>query len=301
MRRLLPALALAVTIALAISLGCGPLQRAGASAIVNAPNQGRAAPDAIASEIRVDVGPPHASLSVEVLDARPPPLGTVFVLHGIRDSKASMRGWGHMLTSAGFEVVLVDLRGHGRSTGDWLSYGVVESRDLTQTLDALLAGGLVVPPVGVMGLSYGAATAIEWAGVDPRIQAVVAVAPFASLRAVVPGYVPFLSPDFINGAVDLAGKMGGYDPDGASPATAIRKTRAAVLLIHGDADARIPFWHSEVLAAAGEGHTELVLVHGAGHNSIPSDPDGTIGRRAPAWFKEKLHPPAPVVPENPPP
>jgi pimeloyl-ACP methyl ester carboxylesterase len=291
MRRSWIALGLAATFAACVALAWRPIQRAGASAIVVAPNRGKPAPSPLSTELRVEVGPPQASLSLELVDpASPAPQGTVFVLHGIRDTKASMRGWGRMLAASGLRAVLVDLRGHGRSTGDWLSYGVVESRDLTQALDALTARGLVVPPVGAMGISYGAATAIEWAGIDPRVAAVVAVAPFASLRAVVPGYVPVqLPPSFLNGAVDLAGALGGFDPDDASPATAITRTRASVLLIHGDADARIPFWHSEVIAAAGRGHAELVIVKGAGHNSIPSDPDGTIARRAPAWFLNALH------------
>jgi hypothetical protein len=66
---------------------------------------------------------------------------------------------------------------------------------------------MVVGRVGVM-LSYGAATAIEWAGTDPRITAVVAVAPFASLRAVVPGYAPLLPGSYVQSAIDVAGREG---------------------------------------------------------------------------------------------
>ena len=33
--------------------------------------------------------------------------------------------------------MLVDLRGHGGSSGRWLTYGVVESRDLSQLIDQL--------------------------------------------------------------------------------------------------------------------------------------------------------------------
>jgi pimeloyl-ACP methyl ester carboxylesterase len=223
----------------------------------------------------------------EIVDATTPPRGTVFLLHGIRSDKTRMRAWGQMLAEAGFRAVLVDLRGHGRSTGDWLSYGVVESRDLVQALDALEARGLRVGSVGVMGISYGAATAIEWAGKDPRISAVVAVAPFASLRAVVPGYAPLPLPEaFVNGAIDMAGRQGGFDPDDASPVLAIAHTRARVLLIHGEDDGRIPPWHSERIFAAGKDHAELVLVPGAGHQSIADDP--VVSARAPEWFTRCL-------------
>jgi pimeloyl-ACP methyl ester carboxylesterase len=193
-----------------------------------------------------------------------------------------------MLADAGFRAVLVDLRGHGRSTGEWLSYGVVESKDLSQALDAMQEHGYVLGRVGVMGFSYGAAIAIEWAGNDARIAAVVAVAPFASLRAVAPGYAPLLSASFVESAIDVAGREGGFDPDEASPARSIRRTKAPVLLIHGEDDGSIPPWHSREIRAAGADHVELVLVPGAGHQSVADT--AVVRTRSPEWFARHLLP-----------
>ncbi len=267
-------------------VGCQPFERLGASVIVNAPNRGTSCPARVDGELFVSVGPPNATLSVEVVDAKEP-RGTVFLLHGIRADKESVRGWAKWLAAVGFRAVLVDLRGHGRSTGDYLSYGVVESRDLAQTLDALEMRGLRVGAVGVMGFSYGAATAIEWAGKDPRIRAVIAVAAFASLRKVVPGYTVFPLPEsFVNEAIDLAGAQGGFDPDEASPMLANRFTQAQVLLIHGLDDHRIPPWHSWLIFAAGRDHSKILLVPGEGHFSIVDAP--VVRERATAWFAEYL-------------
>lgn len=248
------------------------------------------------------MGPPNATLSVEIVDAKDPQ-GTVFLLHGIRADKGSLRGLAKSVAAAGFRAVLVDLRGHGRSTGDYLSYGVVESRDLAQTLDALEARGLRVGAVGVIGFSYGAATAIEWAGQDPRIRAVIALAPFASLRKVVPGYTVLpLSSSFVNEAIDLAGARGGFDPDQASPMVANAHTDAHVLLIHGLDDRRIPPWHSRLIFAAGSGHSAILLVPGEGHLSILEAP--VVREQAALWFAEYLRdrpaaPPARVQPAAP--
>lgn len=269
-----------------LPLACQPLRNATASAIVVSPNRGNPVPTKRDGEHTVSVGPPSATLSLEIIDCKNP-RGTVFVLHGIRADRTSLRSWGEMLAAASFRAILVDLRGHGRSTGDGLSYGVIESRDLAQALDALLAGGLHVGSVGVMGFSYGAATGIQWAAIDARIRAVVAVASFSSLRAIVQGYAPVpLTTDFVNGAVDLAGKQGGFDPDAASPVVAIARTRAAVLLIHGTEDRQVPAWHSELIFAARPDRTELVLVPDAAHDSIVDD--AVIDERVPSWLAAHL-------------
>ena len=272
-------------------LGAKSIACVAADAIVRAPNAGRAiSPETAtgANELRVRVGPPGDVLSLVIADS-PEPLATVFVLHGIRDSKEAMRGWAQVLVRARYRVVLVDLRGHGRSTGQALTYGVRESRDLAQAIDAIEARGLVTGSVGAIGFSYGAAVAIQWAALDPRVRAVVAVAPFASLREVVAGYLPLRLPaSFLMRVVDLAGERAGFDPDAASPLEAIARTRAAVLLIHGKLDERIPAAHSQRIYAARGGHAELVLVDGARHKSVVTHPDTAFARRASAWFDAHL-------------
>jgi pimeloyl-ACP methyl ester carboxylesterase len=264
------------------------LSSVGADIITVAPNRGMPRPTALPDELLIDVGPPPATLSV-TLRSPEAPHGTVFVLHGIRANKENVAAWGEMLVQAGYRAVLVDLRGHGRSTGDYLTYGATESSDMMQVLNALEQRHFRVGKVGVLGVSYGAATAIQWAAKDSRIAGVVAVAPFASLRAVVPGYVPVKLPSsFVNACVDRAGERGGFDPDDASPAAAAAKTRAPLLLVHGRDDMRIPYWHSELIAASAAGPHEVLIVPGEDHDSITADRTHTIATRVPAWFDQAL-------------
>ena len=269
-----------------------PIANAGAFAIVTAPNAGKPPrTHADPAEALVEVGPPAATLSVEIVEPTTgsPPRGTIFVLHGIRAAKGWMRGWASFLSAYGYRAVLVDLRGHGGSSGDALTYGVLDSQDLRRVLDTLITSRRVSGPVGAFGVSYGAATAIEWAGVDDRVRAVVAVAPFASLRDVVPGYLPIRLPTFFtNRAIDLAGERGGFDPDRASPLEAAQATRADVLLVHGAEDAKIPADHSRRIHAAAPDHTTLVVVPGRGHDDVTGSPEANLRSRAPAWFDAHL-------------
>ena len=273
------------------------------TAIVYAPNFGKKADSlrevsseqlqawGINQQIQVTVGPPSARLSVWVMEpSRQPARGTVLVLHGIRDSKASMRGMGRDLADGGYRSVLIDLRGHGSSSGDWLTYGVVDSQDLTEVLDALDRQNLLTKPVGAFGCSYGASTAIQLAGRDSRIRSVVAVAPFATLHVAVHGYARLLGLGFvlpkemIDRAVEVAGQMGHFQPSEANPLHAIQQTGARVLLIHGTSDWKVPSSSSQQLHAAASHHSRLILVENAGHDSVMATIQGRSKAEVLAWF-----------------
>ncbi len=225
-------------------------------------------------QFRIEVGPPQASLLVWILDPRDkagqaiPPQATVFMLHGIMSRMNGMLSQAKKFRREGCRVVLVDSRGHGRSTGQYLTYGVQESKDLSQVLDFLAEKGLIAGNVGVFGMSYGAGTAIEWAGQEPRVQSVVTYASFSSLRKVamnyarkyLPGSKYYLTYAHAQNVIDATAQKAGFDPDDASPARAIAQTQADVLLIHGTKDEFIPFIHAKRLKKASNGKKNCKLV-----------------------------------------
>jgi pimeloyl-ACP methyl ester carboxylesterase len=255
----------------------------------------------ISRQLQMDVGPPAARISVWIIDPAPRngvavrPDATILVAHGIHSNKRDMLGVGRLLADNGFRAVLVDLRGHGESTGDLLSFGVNESRDLSQLLDRLEGDGLLTGAVGAYGASFGGATVLLLAGRDERVKAVTAVCPFSSMREIIPVYVRrylpagSLLPDWwIRGAIERAGQLAEFDPDEASPLRALRESKAQVLLIHGRADEHIPFGHSRALHAAAPTRGRLILLDGENHASIMQDRSGTLSRETVAWFRQWL-------------
>jgi len=125
------------------------------------------------------------------------PKGTVVLLHGYALAQFSMMPWALELAQEGWRCVLVDLRGHGRSTGKKIYYGVREPSDLSQLLDQLANNGQLPAPVAVMGESYGASMALRWSATDRRIGTVIAITPYAglsnavmNLRSEYAGWVP---------------------------------------------------------------------------------------------------------------
>jgi pimeloyl-ACP methyl ester carboxylesterase len=245
--------------------------------------------------LRIDAGVPSATLVSWVVPPRELPVrATVLLLHGVRMDKRSLVPVALALSDAGYRAVLVDLRGHGESTGRFLTYGVAEARDLSAILDAL--GERSRGGVGVYGFSYGAAVAIELSARDARIGAVVSIAPFSSLREVtadyernyLPGPLRFVPDAWFQRAVDAAGARARFDPDRAAPARAVTRSTAPVLLVHGDADTQVPLRHSTAIAQAAGKRAELMEIPGATHADMPADRTGTIRRAAVEWFERWL-------------
>src|SRR3954466_5867333 len=105
------------------------------------------------------------------------PRGTVILLHGYGVAQFSMLPWALELAQEGWRCVLLDLRGHGKSTGKRIYFGIQETKDLSQLLDHLADQGHLVEPIAAVGESYGAALALRWKCVEPRLGPVVAMSP----------------------------------------------------------------------------------------------------------------------------
>lgn len=282
---------------------CGPLITA---AIVDAPNRGDEVEHkrsaqwmlqclGVDRELRVEVGAPAASLRLWVMEPENvAPRGTLLLLHGYRASVVWIRGMGCDFARAGYRVVLVDSRGHGRSSGDYMSYGIVESRDVAQVIDELQRQDLVTGELGVWGISMGGATAIQLASRDERVKAVVAVAPYTTMRQAVPNVVRLLLPVYgwlmseqaMEERIDAAGRRAGFDPDQADTVAAMQNVAVPTLIVHGRCDWVVPVEHGRELRASNPQHAALRELGWTGH--ISAHFSGAVARESVQWFDAHL-------------
>ena len=106
----------------------------------------------------------------------------VILLHSVAANRLGTLNHAIMLTKHGYGVLMIDLRVHGESGGDLLSFGGNEFLDVIAAVDYLQSQPDVdSEKIGVMGLSLGANFAILSAAHDERIVAVVADAPGATV------------------------------------------------------------------------------------------------------------------------
>ncbi len=248
----------------------------------------------------VCVGPDNARMLVSIVEPRPRgacPRGTVILVHGAYGRSESLMGSAVHLSRCQYRAVLVDLRGHGHSSDARLTYGVQEAHDLSVVVDTLQAQGMIEGSLGVYGFSYGAATAVQFAAHDSRVDAVVAVAPFASLRRAaaylaktrIPWGRNLMTPERVDLALQVASEEAQFNIEDADTRRAIRRTSAPVLLVHGTADRVIQPENSFDLHLSSGGTSELMIIPGATHNDLNNDENRTVANLATEWFGRHLH------------
>jgi uncharacterized protein len=220
--------------------------------------------------------------------ARMPNGDWILLFHGVSDNRTGVLGHAELLLRHGYSVVMMDSRAHGESGGDMATYGWKERYDTVAITNALFSQEKV-RHLGALGVSMGAAIALQSAAVEPRIEGVIAEDPFANLREVSYDYgglhfSPLLGKTLFRPATIFAvselAKAGGFPPDDVSPERAVAVRPFPVLLICGTRDHTIPCRHAEEIFRSARGPKELWIVKGAGHASA-------LGR-APSEYENRV-------------
>jgi pimeloyl-ACP methyl ester carboxylesterase len=176
------------------------------------------------------------------------------------------------LAQEGWRCVLVDLRGHGKSTGKRIYFGVQEAHDLSQLLDELARAGRLKEPVAAFGESYGAALALRWKTVEPRVCTVVAIAPYAGLSNAVLNlcheYAGWMPKMFIKAGLKklpsvLETPAGEFDTT-----TELVRCPVTALFVAGAEDKITPVTDVEQLHALAAPGSELLVVPDATHEAV---------------------------------
>ena len=199
--------------------------------------------------------------------------GTVFLLHGYGVDSLSMLPWAVVVAEAGYEAVLVDLRGHGESTGRRIGFGTMEVGDLRQVLDHLVATHQAPGPVAVMGESLGAALALRWAASDSRLATVIAFAPYAELEPAIVGirddYAAWLPRAWVRSAARRLPDLLEVRPESLDTSAHVDGLMTPTLLVAAGHDGIAPPPAVGRLARLCAGPVKYVMLDGAQHENLP--------------------------------
>jgi alpha-beta hydrolase superfamily lysophospholipase len=232
----------------------------------------------------------------------------VLLFHGVADNRVGVIGQSEFLVRAGYSVVMMDARAHGASEGPIATYGWLERDDTRAIIDALLSAeqrryeaiqwhGPPPPPMHLfaLGESMGAGIVLQSAAADPRIEAVVAEAPFANLREAAYDYAGLRKYPWLGKTLFAPGtwtllyrdeRLAGFPVAEVSPQKAVATRGFPVLLICDEKDDALPCRHSEMIYAAARGPKQLWVVPGAFHTAAYGFAPEEFRRRVLTFFAE---------------
>ena len=201
-------------------------------------------------------------------------------LHGFHGTRYHALNWAPIFWDRGCDVLAYDHRGHGDSTPAFHTYGYYEKEDAVAALDWFTAhSGLERSQIGVFGVSYGAATALQMAPLTPEIAFVAADSAYSELTEIIDfqgrEMFPTLAPLVLPAALRLTELRADFDVDAVAPERSIADITVPILLIHSLTDEYTASTHSEdIYADSDPSRTVLHLTDwGSPHaRDITTDP-----------------------------
>ncbi len=184
------------------------------------------------------------------------PKGVILYLHG---NAGSLRSWGHVASSfveRGYDVLIPDYRGYGKSTGT-----ITHERILLE--DALVAythlrEEYADDQIILYGRSLGTGLAVYLATLHPP-KMVILETPYVSLRELATRQFPFVPPMLLKYPLRTD--------------RWISAVTSPVYLLHGTRDELIPHSASERLLPLITSEHELFSIPGGGHNDLAGFPE----------------------------
>lgn len=222
-----------------------------------------------------------------------PDYPVVVLCHGYFKSLAEPWEVGRWLQEAGYNALLFDFRGCGRSGGRFTTLGYKETGDVLAAV-GVARRRFPRAPIAVYGISMGAAAAIMAAARCREIAAVAADSPYAHLE----GLIRHKVRDFVPWrwlvplgwlSVRLGLLLAGGSLDRVRPVDQVgRISPRPLLLIYGERDSYIPPEQPhELFRAAGEPR-EMWIAPGSDHAVARFDHPLEYWRRLRSFFDRHL-------------
>ncbi|OPA73888.1 alpha/beta hydrolase [Paenibacillus selenitireducens] len=170
----------------------------------------------------------------------------------------------------GYNVLAVDLRGHGESEGDYIGMGWHDRKDIVDWINGIVRENSDAEIV-LYGVSMGGATVMMTSGEDlpANVKAIVEDCGYTSAKDEFSYQLKriFHLPSFpILNAADVVTQIrAGYSFGEASAVKQVAKSKTPILFIHGDADTFVPYEMVHEVYEAATVEKDLLIIEGAGH------------------------------------
>jgi uncharacterized protein len=192
----------------------------------------------------------------------------VILIHGWGGNAQTMLPLMLPLHQAGFAVLAVDARCHGRSDEDSFSSLPRFAEDVEHAMDWLKLRPAIDPDgIALVGHSVGAGAVLLVASRRNDVAAAVSLAAFSHPAAMMRRFlaakhIPFMPFGWL--VLHYVQHAIGHRFDDIAPLSTVRKVRCPTLLVHGASDTTVPVAEAHAIHAARAGeHVRLKVVAGS--------------------------------------
>ena len=192
------------------------------------------------------------------------------VVHGYTSEGELVSSKAKHFYKMGYNILVPDLRGHGKSEGDYIGMGWDDRLDIIDWINNILEDN-PRSEIILHGTSMGAATVLSTSGenLPNNVKAIIADCGYTSvwneftyqLKAL------FNLPAFpvMNLSNMVTMVKAGYSLKDASPIEQVAKSKTPILYIHGDKDDFVPYYMMDELYKATSSEKSKLTVQNAGH------------------------------------
>ena len=192
------------------------------------------------------------------------------VVHGYGGEGKLMSSKAMSFYNMGYNVLIPDLRGHGKSEGDYIGMGWDDRFDIISWINHIIKSDSNAEIV-LHGTSMGAATVLMTSGenLPSNVKAIVSDCAYTSAWDIfnyeLKTYLNIGSFPIMNFSNLVTRVKAGYSLKGASAIEQVKKTKIPILYIHGDSDKFVPPSMMDELYNATNSPKEKLIVEGAKH------------------------------------
>lgn len=194
----------------------------------------------------------------------------VILAHGYMGKSCEMVKYAKHFINMGYNVLLVDLRAHGKSEGKYIGMGWKDRLDILKWIDKLC---FYYPKCKIIlyGVSMGAATMMMTTGeiLPKNVKLCIEDCGYSSVEGQFKMMLKVIRPyiaDYLLIASSIVAKLKiGYNFKEASSINQIKKSNIPILFIHGDKDKFVPFEMLDELYEEANLPKEKLVIKNARH------------------------------------
>lgn len=205
-------------------------------------------------------------------------IGTVILFHGHGGNRVGVLNEAEAFYNLRYNVVMVDFRAHGNSSGNSSSIGYLESADVKAAYDFVSRSG--EKNIILYGISLGAASITkamhDYAAIQPK--KIIIEMPFATLQDAVKGRLKMMNvpgQPFATLLTFWGGIEQGFWAFNNKPEEFVKSINVPVLMQWGKQDTRVSEAETNsVFANLASKDKSLVIYENSGHQSLCTNEEG---------------------------